>query len=121
MLWFIQPTLPSVSVDSVVGSTERERGCASEREREAIVILTPMPAGTSLKSAGGESFEAAVKEISDKSLNLGEGTYNFIKLFFLFILEAISTCLEPGSPSPHAKLTTEKWRGRAWFEDTQVQ
>ena len=34
-----------------------------------------LPTGTSLKTAGGESFEAAVKEISDKSLNLGEGGY----------------------------------------------
>ena len=29
--------------------------------------------GTSLKAAGGESFEAAVKEISDKTLNVSEG------------------------------------------------
>ncbi|MCG8625375.1 MAG: hypothetical protein MJE68_25685 [Proteobacteria bacterium] len=74
-------------MDSVVGGTVREkrerdggRDREKERERESgrgerdNFILTPFPSGTSLKTAGGESFEAAVKEISDKALNLGEGT-----------------------------------------------
>ena len=39
--------------------------------------MIPISTGTSLKSAGGESFEDAVKEISDKSLSLGEGTYMY--------------------------------------------
>lgn len=53
-----------------------------EGEREAIFfIVTAVPAGTSLKTAGGESLEAAVKEISDKSLNLGEGTVHVILKF----------------------------------------
>ena len=34
-----------------------------------------MTAGASLRTAGGESFEKAVKDISDKSLSVGEGTY----------------------------------------------
>lgn len=81
-------------MDSVVGGTEREkrerkgegeRGKEGERERErgrgreSCLILAPIPAGTSLKTAGGESFEAAVKEISDKSLNLGEGTESIMR------------------------------------------
>ena len=32
--------------------------------------------GTSLRTAGGESFESAVKEVSDKSLSVSEGKYS---------------------------------------------
>ena len=53
---------------------DRDRERESGREERGDFILTPFPSGTSLKTAGGESFEAAVKEISDKALNLGEGT-----------------------------------------------
>jgi hypothetical protein len=52
---------------------EREGGRQGERERGNFILTLLCAAGISLKTAGGESFEAAVKEISDKSLNLGEG------------------------------------------------
>ena len=73
----VHPTNSSFSLSGQCGrwhcERERERGGGRGRERDNF-ILTPFPSGTSLKTAGGESFEAAVKEISDKALNLGEGT-----------------------------------------------
>lgn len=50
------------------------------RDRQTKVMRMPQwylyvvsNTGTSLMTAGGESFEAAVKEISDKSLSVSEG------------------------------------------------
>lgn len=58
-LTVIQGDISELTVDAVVHPTNSSFSLSGQ-------------CGTSLKSAGGESFEAAVKEISDKSLSLGE-------------------------------------------------
>ena len=56
----IQGDISELTVDAVVHPTNSTYSLSGQ-------------CGESLKTAGGESFEAAVKEISDKSLSLGEG------------------------------------------------
>ena len=82
-LTVIQGDISELTVDCVVhptSSTFNLTGlcgeCPVKRRRYATVLRCPMSSvGTALRETGGSSFEAAVKEVSDKqSLSVGEGT-----------------------------------------------
>ena len=56
-------------------TTERNRGKREREDYHNYFYFSLTAAGQSLRSAGGESFEAAVKEISTKSLSVTEGKH----------------------------------------------